>query len=212
MRIVGIIQNVNTARSNVILGKNNTTLLGIPFLREKLDRFTFKLNLLSFFQINPIQTVRLYNVVKKYAELSGAELVVDAYAGIGAIAFWLADKAAKVIGIEEREGAVKDARQNIELNKLTNVEMEAGMVEKVFPQKADIVILDPPRGGCSEKALKVVVKANPKRIVYVSCHPETMARDLKNLTRAGYHIEALQPVDMFPQTNHVEAAAKLSRG
>ncbi len=211
-RIVGIVQNVNTARSNVIMGKNNTTLLGIPFLREKLGRFTFKLNLLSFFQVNPIQTVKLYNLIKKYAELTGSEQVVDAYAGIGAIAFWLADKAAEVIGIEEREEAVKNARQNIELNKLGNVKMEAGMIEKVFPKKADVVILDPPRGGCSEHALKRVVKANPKRIVYVSCNPETMARDLKALSENNYAIEVITPVDMFPQTEHVEAVAKLSRG
>jgi 23S rRNA (uracil1939-C5)-methyltransferase len=116
-----------------------------------------------------------------------------------------------VIGIEEREAAVKDARQNIELNKVNNIQMELGMIEKVFPRRADVVILDPPRGGCSEKALKLVVKANPRRIIYVSCNPETMAKDLKELTRNNYKVELVQPVDMFPQTNHVEAVAKLSR-
>lgn len=211
-RIVGIVQNVNTARGNVIMGKNNTTLLGIPFLREKLDRFTFKLNLLSFFQVNPVQTIKLYNLVKKYAELTGSELLIDAYAGIGAIAFWLAGKAAEVTGIEQREEAVKDARQNIALNKLSNVKMEAGMIEKVFPKKADVVILDPPRGGCSEQALKRVIKAGPKRIVYVSCNPESMARDLKILAESDYKIEVVTPVDMFPQTEHVEVVAKLSCG
>lgn len=211
VRIVGIVQNVNTARSNVIMGKYNTTLMGIPFLREKLGRFSFKVGLLSFFQVNPIQAVKLYDLVKDFAELSGTETVVDAYAGIGAIAFWLADKAAEVTGIEEREEAARDARQNIELNKLSRVKMEAGMIEKVLPKKADVVILDPPRGGCSEQALKRVIKASPKRVVYVSCNPQTMARDLKILSKDNYQIEIVKPVDMFPQTEHVEAVAKLSR-
>ena len=209
-RIVGIVQNVNTARSNVILGKQNTTLLGSPYLREKLGKYQFDIQLNSFFQVNPIQAVRLYDLVKEYAELSGKELVIDAYAGIGAIAFWLSDKAESVIGIEESESAVKDANRNIKLNNLTNVKMERGMIEKIFPKKADVVILDPPRGGCSEKALQVVTRANPGKIIYVSCNPETMARDLKILS-GEYLIEAIQPVDMFPQTNHVEAVAKLSR-
>lgn len=209
-RLIGIVQNVNTARSNVILGRQNTTLFGAPFLREKLGRFNFRINLLSFFQVNPIQTARMYDLVKEFAELSGRELVVDAYAGIGAIAFWLSDRVGEVVGIDENEGAVKDANENIKSNKLTNVKVEAGAIERVFPEKADVVILDPPRGGCSEKALRVVCKAEPKRIVYVSCSPETMARDLKMLSQGGYQVEAVQPVDMFPQTNHVEAVARLS--
>ena len=211
MRIVGIVQNMNLARGNVILGKYNTTLFGTPALREKLGRFTFKINLLSFFQVNPIQAKKLYDLVKSYAELTGAETVVDAYAGIGTIAFWLADKAESVIGIEEREETVKDANQNVQLNKIMNVKMAAGMIEKVFPKKADVVVLDPPRGGCSEKALEVVSKARPRRIIYVSCNPETLARDLKYLSQNGYQIEVVQPLDMFPQTNHVEVVVKLSR-
>lgn len=210
-RIIGIVQNINTARSNVILGKQNTTLFGGSFIREKLGRFKFNIQLLSFFQVNPIQAVKLYDLVKKYAELTGGETVVDAYAGIGTIAFWLSDKAGSVIGIEERAEAVKDADQNIKLNNIANVKMEAGLIEKNFPEKAEVVILDPPRAGCSEKALAVVVKAEPRRIVYVSCNPESLARDLKILARNGYQTEIIQPVDMFPQTDHVEAVAKLSR-
>lgn len=211
MKIVGIVQNVNTARSNVILGKYNTTLMGVPFLREKLGRFDFKVGLLSFFQVNSFQAAKLYDLIKDFAELSGSETVVDAYAGIGAIAFWLADKAEEVIGIEEREEAVKDARQNIELNKLRNVRVEAGMIEKIFPKKADVVVLNPPRGGCSEQALKRVIKVKPKRIIYVSCNPRSMAYDLKALIQNDYTAEIIKPVDMFPQTEHVETVVKLQR-
>jgi len=208
-RIVGIIQNINTVRSNVIMGNHNTKLLGIPFMMEKLGGFTFKVGLLSFFQVNPLQAERLYDLVEKFAELTGTEKVVDAYAGIGTIAFWLSKKAGEVVGIEERPEAVKDARQNITLNELTKVRMEAGLIEKTFPGKADVVVLDPPRGGCSEKALKVTVRARPRIIIYVSCNPETLARDLKALTQHNYRIEKVQPIDMFPQTEHVEVVVKL---
>jgi len=211
MRIVGIIQNINTGRGNTILGSDNTTLFGNSAMREKLGKFTFKVRLLSFFQVNPLQAKNIYRLVNEYSELSGSELAVDAYAGIGPIAFWISDKAQNVIGIEERKEAVKDANENIKLNQLGNVKIEAGLIEKVFPKKADVVILDPPRGGCSEKALQVVCKADPRKIIYVSCNPETLARDLKTLTEEKYRIEAVQPVDMFPQTDHVEVVAKLSR-
>jgi 23S rRNA (uracil1939-C5)-methyltransferase len=211
MRIVSIIQNTNTARSNVIMGKYNTTLLGSPFMRERMGKYKFDIQLNSFFQVNPLQAERLYDLVKRFAELTGSETVVDAYAGIGTISTWLSDKAGQVVGIEESEPAVKDANRNIKLNKLTNVKIELGMTEKAFPEQADVVVLDPPRGGCSEKALQVVTRAGPGKIIYVSCNPETMARDLKMLADKNYSVEVIQPVDMFPQTDHVEAVAKLSR-
>ncbi|MFA5113299.1 MAG: 23S rRNA (uracil(1939)-C(5))-methyltransferase RlmD [Candidatus Margulisiibacteriota bacterium] len=211
-KIVGIVQNSNLARGNVIMGQFDTTLLGIPFMREQLGRFKFKVGLHSFLQVNPTQTVKLYNLIKKYAELSGTEKVVDAYAGIGTIAFWLSEKAEGVVGIEEREEAVKDAKQNIALNKLANVTMVAGLAEKEFPKRADVAVLDPPRGGCSEQALKRIVRAEPRLIIYVSCNPTTLARDLKALVNEDYQIAAIQPVDMFPQTEHVEVVVKLSRG
>jgi 23S rRNA (uracil1939-C5)-methyltransferase len=138
--------------------------------------------------------------------------VVDAYAGIGTIAFWVARGAKEVLGIEERPEAVKDAKENATLNKMTNVKMEVGLVEKLFPKKAEVAILDPPRGGCAEKTLERVVKAAPRLIIYVSCNPESLARDLKVLVReGGYGIERVQPIDMFPQTEHVEIAVKLKR-
>lgn len=209
-RIMGIIQNVNTNRGNIILGQNNTKLLGSAFMREKLGKYNFRVHLSSFFQVNPIMAEKLYDLVKQYADLAGGEVVVDAYAGIGTIAFWLAGKAGQVIGIEERAEAVKDANENIRLNSLTNITMKAGLIEKVFPKVADIVVLDPPRGGCSAKALDSVVKSGARTVIYVSCNPETLARDLKVLA-AHYKTEVIQPVDMFPQTSHVEAVAKLSR-
>jgi len=208
-RIVGIVQNINTSRGNVILGKDNTTLLGIPFMREKLGGFTFNIRFFSFFQVNPQQAAKIYDLVKDYAELTGQETVVDAYAGIGPIAIWLAGRAGQVIGIEDQAEAVKDAQENIRLNKLGNVTMEPGAIEKVFPKKAEVVILDPPRGGCSEKALKVVAKSSPRTIIYVSCNPATLARDISILMKSGFKAEFIQPVDMFPQTNHVEAVARL---
>jgi 23S rRNA (uracil1939-C5)-methyltransferase len=211
-RIAGMVLNNNLTRSNVILGKANTTLMGTPFFKEKLWKFTFNIRLHSFFQVNPAQAVRLYDLVVKYADLSGEETVIDAYAGIGAISFWLAGQAANVIGIEEVTEAVRDASDNIRLNQLSNVRMVNGQVEKVFPKQAEVVILDPPRAGCSALALQKVVKARPGRIVYVSCNPQTLARDLKVLSDAGYRIEIVRPVDMFPQTDHVEVVVKLSRG
>ncbi|MFA4844076.1 MAG: 23S rRNA (uracil(1939)-C(5))-methyltransferase RlmD [Candidatus Margulisiibacteriota bacterium] len=210
-KIVGIVQNVNLTRGNTILGVENTNLLGLSFLMEKLGRFKFKIGLNSFFQVNPKQAERLYNLVKRLAELTGKEKVVDAYAGIGTIAFWLADKAAEVVGIEENELAVKDANRNIEMNKLTNVKMTAGEIEHQCPRRADVIILDPPRAGCSPIALARVARAEPKTIIYVSCNPQTLARDLRLLVKEGYSLEAVQPIDMFPQTDHVEAVAQLRR-
>lgn len=208
--IVGIVQNVNNNRGNLILGQQNTKLLGSSFMREKLGKYNFRVHLPSFFQVNPVMTEKLYDLVRKYADLAGGQTVVDAYAGIGTIAFWLAGKAGQVIGIEEREEAVRDAEGNIRLNSFTNITMKAGLIEKAFPKVADVVVLDPPRGGCSAKALESVVRSGARTVVYVSCNPETLARDLKILS-AHYKIEAVQPVDMFPQTNHVEVVTKLRR-
>lgn len=210
-RIVSIIQNINTTRSNVILGNHNTVLFGAPFMREKLGRFVFEIQLNSFFQVNPLQAVKLYDLVREFAELSGKEKVVDAYAGIGTIAFWLSAKAEMVIGLEESAAAVKDAGRNIKLNHLNKVKMELGMTENNFPKQAEVVVLDPPRGGCSEKALRAIIKSDPQKIIYVSCNPETMARDLKRFTENDFEIERIQPIDMFPQTEHVEAVAKLNK-
>ena len=208
-KIVGIVQNVNTSRGNVILGQQTTNLLGISFFRERLGGFKFDVQLHSFFQNNPVQAEVLYNLVAEYADLNGTELVVDAYAGIGTIAFWLCQSALSVIGIEENESAVKDSVRNLRLNEISNIKMIKGSVEKDLPKKADVMVLDPPRSGCSERALRAVLKSRPSRIIYVSCNPKTLGRDLAHLEAGGYETKNLTPVDMFPQTNHVEAVALL---
>jgi len=210
-RIVGIVQNSNNSRGNVILGQQNTTLFGTPFYKEKLGRFFFMVRLNSFFQVNPIMAERLYNIVKELADLTGAETVVDAYAGLGAIAFWVAENAAKVICIEENEEAAADTLKNARANHLGNIVVEPGTVERKIGRRMDVLILDPPRSGVSELALKQILGHTPKTIIYVSCNPKTLARDVRRLLEAGYHAEDVQPLDMFPQTDHVEAVIKLQR-
>ncbi|MFA6430766.1 MAG: 23S rRNA (uracil(1939)-C(5))-methyltransferase RlmD [Candidatus Margulisiibacteriota bacterium] len=210
-RIVGIIQNANVYKDNVILGEKDTKLLGSSFFMEMVGGFKFRIGLHSFFQVNPVQAKLLYKLVKKYADLTGEELVIDAYAGISPIALFLSDKAKQIIGVEEVASAVKDAQENILLNKLYNIQMVLGQIEKDLPKKADVIILDPPRAGCSEKALRAVIKVAPRRIIYVSCNPKTLARDLKALIQNSYKIDAVQPIDMFPQTDHVETVVKLTR-
>jgi len=206
-RIIGIVQNINNFKSNVILGDKYNSLFGGTFIKDKLGKYIFKVQLPSFYQINPVQAVKLYDAVRDLAALTGRELVVDAYAGIGPVAFWLSTKAREVIGIEECAPAVKDALENIKFNNFVKVEMKLGKVEQLMPKKADVIVLDPPRGGCSEKVLGSVVKSGAKRVIYVSCAPESLARDLKILERHGYKTEVIQPVDMFPHTIHVESIA-----
>src|SRR3989339_280237 len=201
-RIAGIIQNSNIRRDNVILGEFDTKLFGSAFMKDRLGNYQFKVHLQSFYQVNPSQAIRLYNLIVKLADLHDSELVVDAYAGIGPIAIWLAKKADKVIGIEPVAAAVKDAKENIRLNKLANVEMLLGRVEDSLPKNADVIVLDPPRAGCSDKAIKAVVRAKPGKIIYVSCNPQTLARDIKILMDYGFKADFLQPLDMFPQTEH----------
>src|SRR3989339_509838 len=164
-RIIGIVQNINNFKSNVILGDKYNSLFGGTFIKDKLGKYIFKVQLPSFYQINPVQAVKLYDAVRDLAALTGRELVVDAYAGIGPVAFWLSTKAREVIGIEECAPAVKDALENIKFNNFVKVEMKLGKVEQLMPKKADVIVLDPPRGGCSEKVLGSVVKSGAKRVI-----------------------------------------------
>ena len=207
----GIVQNINTRSGNVILGNEDTTLWGRPYLTETLSELKFQVSPRSFFQVNPIQTEALYNKAKEYSALTGKETVFDLYCGIGTISLFLARSAAKMVGVESVEQAVLDATKNAELNKLTNVEFHTGLAEVVVPRlfkagyHADVVVVDPPRKGCDEKLLATTVAMQPARIVYVSCNPATLARDLKYLTANGYQTAEVQPVDMFPHTSHVES-------
>lgn len=213
-----IILNVNPKPGNVVLGTQNITLYGKDTIEDKLDGLTFEISPLSFYQVNSIQTEVLYKKALEFASLSGNETVYDLYCGIGTITLFAARKARLAIGIEVVTEAVEAARRNAIKNNIVNTEFHTGEAEKVFPKlfangkKADVVFVDPPRKGCDEVLLKTLAEMSPSRIVYVSCNPSTLARDLKYLcgTDAGYEVKEVQPVDMFPWTEHVETVVLLS--
>ena len=215
--ITGIIQNVQTEKTNVVLGTKNITLWGSDSILDAIGDLKFKISPLSFFQVNPVQTEKLYSKVLEYASLTGKEKVIDAYCGIGTISLFLARKAAKVYGIEVIEQAVKDAKENARLNGIENVEFLAGASETVLSRlaglglHADVIVVDPPRKGCDPKLLETIVGMAPSRMVYVSCNPATLARDLKLMEENGYRTVEVQPVDMFPQTVKIECVALMSR-
>lgn len=205
-----VVQNINTRKTNVILGHKTKTLYGHGKIVDYIDDLKFNISPLSFFQVNSIQTETLYNKALEYTGLQGDEIVFDLYSGLGSISLFLAKKAKKVYGIEVIKPAIEDAKENAKLNRIKNVEFHSGKVEEVFPKlykqgiKADVVVVDPPRKGCDQKVLDTIVEMNPKKVVYVSCNPATLARDLKYLGENGYKTLEIQPVDMFPHTVHVE--------
>ena len=208
--ITTIVQNINEKNDNVILGRECITLYGEGYIVDRLGDYKFKISPLSFYQVNPVQTEILYNVAKDYAELTGNENVFDLYCGIGTISVFVADEAKNVFGVEIVEDAIIDAKENAEMNEKKNIEFICGKAEEIIPEKykqgktADVVFIDPPRKGCDMKLLETLKEMKSKKIVYISCNPATLARDLKYLTENGYEIKKVQPVDMFPQTSHVE--------
>jgi 23S rRNA (uracil1939-C5)-methyltransferase len=208
--VTSIQQNINTNKTNVILGRENRLLWGMPVIYDTIGEIQFAISPHSFFQVNPTQTEVLYEQAKKFANLTGEEIVIDAYCGIGSISLYLADQAKRVYGMEIVPAAIEDARQNAALNKIRNVTFELGKAEEILPKwqeegmHADVLVVDPPRKGCDEAFLEAASKIQPERIVYVSCNPATFARDAKYLSEHGYHLQEVQPVDMFPQTSHVE--------
>lgn len=212
-----VVQNINARRTNVILGEESRTLAGQEKITERLGELTFALSARSFFQVNPVQTQVLYEHALSLAGLTGQETVIDAYCGIGTISLFLARGAQRVIGIEVVPEAVLDARENARCSGLPNAEFLLGEVEVLAPQllaeglRPDVVVVDPPRKGCEESALAAFVEMAPRRIVYVSCNPATLARDLAWLGARGYRTLEVQPVDMFPHTAHVECVAVLVR-
>lgn len=216
-RITAIVQNINEKNSNVILGDRCVNLYGEGYIYDRLGDYKFKISPLSFYQVNPVQTEVLYNVAKDFAELTRNENVFDLYCGIGTISVFVADEAKNVFGVEIVEDAIKDAKENAEMNEKKNVEFICGKAEEVIPQKykegktADVVFVDPPRKGCDVKLLETLKEMKSKKIVYISCNPATLARDLKYLTESGYEIKKVQPVDMFPQTSHIENVVLLER-
>lgn len=213
--VTSIIQNINTEKTNVIFGEETLTLWGKDTIEDQIGDVRFEISARSFYQINPVQTEVLYGQALDYAQLTGEETVIDAYCGIGTISLFLAKQAKFVMGVEIVPQAIEDAKQNAELNGFTNTLFEAGPAEQVIPRwykegrTADVLVVDPPRKGCDEQLLRTILKQQPKRVVYVSCNPATLARDLRILEDGGYRTKEVQPVDMFPQSTHCEAVAWL---
>ena len=208
--------NVNTKNTNVILGDKLIPVRGRTYITDSIGDVYYRISPLSFYQVNPVQTKRLYETALSYAGLSGTEVVWDLYCGIGTISLFLAQKAGRVYGVEVVPQAVEDARENAKLNGLENVEFYLGKAEEVLPEqyrengiRADVIVVDPPRKGCDRACLDTMISMEPKRIVYVSCDSATLARDLKILCEGGYELRKVQPVDMFPQTAGIENIALL---
>ncbi|MDK0636525.1 23S rRNA (uracil(1939)-C(5))-methyltransferase RlmD [Clostridium perfringens] len=213
--IKSVIQNINSKKTNVILGLESKTLWGEDTISDYIGDFRFNISPLSFFQVNPTQTEVLYGKALEYANLTGNEEVFDAYCGTGTITLFLSQKAKKVYGVEIIPQAIDNAWINAKENKVENVEFFVGESEVVIPDlinkgvKADVVVVDPPRKGCDKKLLDAITNIDAKKIVYVSCDPSTLGRDLKVLEDNGYKTLEVQPVDMFPNTAHIENVALL---
>lgn len=215
--VASICQNVNTKRTNVIFGDETRVLWGRDVIYDYIGNVQFAISARSFYQVNPVQTEVLYGKTVEYAGLTGKETVIDAYCGIGTISLFLAQHADKVYGVEIVKEAIDDARSNALLNEMRNVKFEVGASEDVIPAwkeqgiTADVIVVDPPRKGCDPRLLDTILEMKPERVVYVSCNPSTLARDLKILEDGGYKTVEVQPVDMFPHTVHVESVALLVR-
>ena len=229
-QIRSVCLNINEKRTNVILGNEVLPLAGHPWIEDRLGDVTFRISPLSFYQVNPAQALRLYRSVLAYADLHGTEIVFDLFCGIGTISLFLARKAKAVYGVEIVEDAVRDARENAMRAGITNARFFAAAAEEIAQRgffdentplmKPDVIVLDPPRKGCEESLLKVILKLGPEKIVYVSCDSATLARDLKILCTAPpaengagyrYYLSRVQPADLFPQTTHVETVVLMSR-
>ena len=216
-RIASIQLNQNQKRTNLILGGKNRLLWGKETIADTLCGITYQISLQSFYQVNPVQTERLYQKAIELANLTGKETVFDIYCGIGTISLACARYAKKVVGVEIVPQAIQDARKNAEENSIQNTAFYVGGAEQVVPKlvedgaRPDVVILDPPRKGSDEKTLSAIASAQPQRIVYVSCNPATLARDVKCLREYGYEVKETVPFDMFPNTVHVETVCLLSK-
>ncbi|MFE9278704.1 23S rRNA (uracil(1939)-C(5))-methyltransferase RlmD [Paenibacillus glucanolyticus] len=215
--VVSVCQNVNTRKTNVIFGDVTRVLWGREVIHDYIGDVKFAISARSFYQVNPAQTEVLYGKTVEYAGLTGEETVIDAYCGIGTISLFLAQHAKKVYGVEIVKEAIEDARANAELNGMKHVEFEVGASEDVIPRwkeqgiEADVIVVDPPRKGCDPRLLETILEMKPERVVYVSCNPSTLARDLRVLEDGGYRTVEVTPVDMFPHTVHVESVALLVR-
>ena len=220
LEIKSITVNINRENTNVILGEKVETLYGQSYIEDYIGDIKYRISPLSFYQVNPEQTKKLYQTALEFADIKEGEVVWDLYCGIGTISLFMAREAAKVCGVEIVPQAIEDAKQNAKLNNITNAEFFVGAAEDVVPTqyeksggrlRADVVTLDPPRKGCDEKLLDTVVKMAPSRIVYVSCDPGTLARDVKVLTDKGYEVKRVRACDMFGGSFHVETVVLLSQ-
>ena len=216
--MTSICLNINKERTNRILGDKGKTLWGKDYIEDYIGNIKYQISPLSFYQVNPIQTTRLYETALEYADLDGDEIVWDLYCGIGTISLFLAQKAKQVYGVEIVSQAIEDAKQNAVINGISNAEFFVGAAEEVLPKKyeeskgtmaADVIVVDPPRKGCHMALLDTIVKMNPKKVVYVSCDPATLARDLKYLCENGYELKRVRGCDMFPNSFHVETCVLL---
>nr|WP_304052890.1 23S rRNA (uracil(1939)-C(5))-methyltransferase RlmD [Enterocloster clostridioformis] len=215
--MTSISYSVNQEKTNVIMGKEIVNLYGPGFITDYIGNVKYQISPLSFYQVNPVQTERLYGTALEYAGLTGNETVWDLYCGIGTISLFLAQKAKKVYGVEIVPQAIEDARRNAEINGIKNAEFFVGKAEEVLPEQfeknhvhADVIVVDPPRKGCDTVCLDTILKMRPERVVYVSCDSATLARDLRYLADGGYMVERGRCCDMFPGTVHVEVVIKMT--
>ena len=214
--IYSVMININRENTNVILGDRCRTLWGKDYIEDSINGITFQISPLSFYQVNPVQTEKLYGKALEYAGLTGNEVVWDMYCGIGTISLIMATRAKKVYGVEIVPAAIENAKNNARINGLDNAEFYVGKSEEIAPKLAeqgavpDVIVVDPPRKGCDEALLDTIVKMQPERVVYVSCDSATLARDLKYLAARGYEVKTVQPVDQFCHTVHCETVVKLS--
>lgn len=212
-----VVINVNNKKTSMVLGEKESVIYGKGFIEDELCGCTFRISPKSFYQVNPVQTEKLYNKAMEFADLKGTEKVVDAYCGIGTIGMVAAKQAKEVIGVELNRDAVRDAIGNAKRNNVKNIRFVQGDATEFMVamanrrEKADVVFMDPPRSGSTEEFMNAAVKLGPDRIVYISCNPETLARDLKYITKKGYQLKKAVPVDMFPHTMHCECVTLLTR-
>ncbi|MEH7154727.1 23S rRNA (uracil(1939)-C(5))-methyltransferase RlmD [Neobacillus drentensis] len=212
--VKSIVQNINGQKTSLIFGEETLSLAGEDFIQETLGDLQFELSARTFFQLNPVQTVKLYNEVKKAAALTGQEKVVDAYCGVGTIGLWLADQAGEVRGMDVITESIEDAKKNAKRHGLTNTKYVPGKAEEVLPKwvkkgwKPDVIVVDPPRTGLEAQLIQTILQAEPKKLIYISCNPSTLAKDIQALS-GKYDVKFIQPVDMFPHTAHVECISQL---
>ncbi|MEH6904366.1 23S rRNA (uracil(1939)-C(5))-methyltransferase RlmD [Neobacillus drentensis] len=212
--VKSIVQNINGQKTSLIFGEETLPLAGEDFIQETLGDLQFELSARTFFQLNPVQTVKLYNEVKKAVALTGQEKVLDAYCGVGTIGLWLADQAGEVRGMDVITESIEDAKKNAKRHGFTNTKYVPGKAEEVLPKwvkkgwKPDVIVVDPPRTGLEGQLIQTILQAEPKKLIYISCNPSTLAKDIQALS-AKYEVKFIQPVDMFPHTAHIECVSQI---